>query len=45
MAVSKELSRFTRDALAAGKTRAEIDAVLTASGWSASEVACFGCMG
>ncbi len=39
MAVSKELSRFTRDALAAGKTREEIAQALTASGWSASEVA------
>jgi hypothetical protein len=39
MAVSKELSRFTRDALAAGKTRDEIKSVLAASGWSVSEVA------
>lgn len=39
MAVSKELSRFTRDALAAGKTREEISEVLVASGWAASEVA------
>lgn len=38
MAVSKELSRFTRDALVAGKTREEIGSALTASGWSASEV-------
>jgi hypothetical protein len=38
MAVSKELSRFTRDALAAGKTRDEISTALAASGWSASEV-------
>lgn len=38
MAVSKELSRFTRDALAAGKSRDEIAAVLTASGWTAGEV-------
>jgi hypothetical protein len=38
MAVSKELSRFTRDALSAGKSRDEIAAALTASGWSASEV-------
>jgi hypothetical protein len=39
MAVSKELSRFTRDALSAGKSRDEIAAALDASGWSASEVA------
>tara|TARA_R110002110_G_scaffold106423_23_gene266848 strand:+ start:258 stop:878 length:621 start_codon:yes stop_codon:yes gene_type:complete len=39
MAVRKELSRFVRDALAAGKTRAEIAQALTASGWSAPEVA------
>lgn len=38
MAISKELSRFTRDALAAGKTRTEISAALMASGWTASEV-------
>lgn len=38
MAVSKELSRFTRDALAAGKSREEISTVLTSAGWSASEV-------
>ena len=38
MAVSKELSRFTRDALSAGKSREEIATALTASGWSASEV-------
>jgi hypothetical protein len=38
MAVSKELSRFTRDALAAGKSRAEISTALAASGWSVSEV-------
>lgn len=38
MAVSKELSRFTRDALSAGKSRDEIATALTASGWSASEV-------
>ncbi len=38
MAASKELSRFTRDALASGKSREEISAVLHAAGWSASEV-------
>ena len=38
MAVGKELSRFTRDALAAGKTRKEIGQALAASGWSASEI-------
>ena len=38
MAVSKELTRFTRDALAAGRSRDEIAAVLTASGWASSEV-------
>ena len=38
MAVSKELSRFTRDALLAGKSRNEIAKVLAASGWSTSEV-------
>ncbi|NNE51339.1 MAG: hypothetical protein HKN30_02945 [Sulfitobacter sp.] len=38
MAVSKELSRFTRDALAAGRSRDEIAAVLASSGWAASEV-------
>ena len=38
MAVTKELTRFTRDALGAGKSRAEISEILTASGWSASEV-------
>lgn len=38
MAVSKELSRFTRDALVAGKTRDEIATALTASGWALSEV-------
>lgn len=38
MAVSKELSRFTRDALGAGKSRAEIQQALTASGWAVSEV-------
>jgi len=39
MAVTKELSRFTRDALIAGKSRAEIAQVLQSSGWSAAEVA------
>lgn len=38
MAVTKELSRFTRDALGAGHSREEIATVLEASGWSASEV-------
>ena len=38
MAVSKELSRFTRDALVSGKTRAQISQALTAAGWAASEV-------
>lgn len=38
MAVSKELSRFTRDALAAGKSRDEIAQALAASGWTPSEV-------
>lgn len=38
MAVSKDLSRFTRDALVAGKTREEISTALTALGWAASEV-------
>ncbi len=38
MAVSKELSRFTRDALVAGHSRAEVAEVLKTSGWSASEV-------
>lgn len=38
MAVSKELSRFTRDALVAGKTRGQISQALTTSGWAASEV-------
>lgn len=39
MAVSKELSRFTRDALVAGKSRADIAEALTQSGWSPSEIA------
>ncbi|APE42843.1 hypothetical protein BOO69_04945 [Sulfitobacter alexandrii] len=39
MAVNKQLSRFVRDALSAGKTRAEISQALTDSGWSRSEVA------
>lgn len=39
MAVNKQLSRFVRDALATGKTRAEISQALTDSGWSRSEVA------
>ncbi|MFK7837888.1 MAG: DUF5671 domain-containing protein [Sulfitobacter sp.] len=39
MAVSKDLSRFTRDALAAGHSREEVAGALQASGWSASEVA------
>lgn len=38
MAVSKDLSRFTRDALAAGHSREEVANVLRAAGWSASEV-------
>lgn len=38
MAVSKDLSRFTREALAAGKSREEISKVLQAAGWSPSEV-------
>lgn len=39
MAVNKQLSRFVRDALSAGKTRAEISQALNDSGWSRSEVA------
>ena len=39
MAVTKELSRFVRDALTLGKTRAEIAQALTNSGWTPSEVA------
>ncbi|MEW9921510.1 DUF5671 domain-containing protein [Marimonas sp. MJW-29] len=39
MAVSRELSRFVRDALAQGRSREEIAEALGASGWSASEVA------
>ena len=38
MAVSKELSRFVRDALVAGKSRDEISQALIDSGWSSSEV-------
>lgn len=38
MAVTKELSRFVRDALAAGQSRDEISTLLTQSGWSGSEV-------
>lgn len=38
MAVSKELSQFTRDALAAGKSRVEIGEALGSAGWSGSEV-------
>ncbi|OAN77678.1 hypothetical protein A8B82_12255 [Sulfitobacter sp. EhC04] len=38
MAVNKQLSRFVRDALSSGKTRAEISQALTDSGWSRSEV-------
>jgi hypothetical protein len=38
MAISKDLSRFTRDALIAGKSRAEITQALSASGWAESEV-------
>lgn len=38
MAASKELLRFVRDALSAGKPREEIAQALTSSGWSASEV-------
>jgi hypothetical protein len=38
MAVSKELSRFTRDALVAGRSREEIAQALGASGWSGPEV-------
>ncbi|MEP5730700.1 MAG: DUF5671 domain-containing protein [Sulfitobacter sp.] len=38
MAVNKELSRFTRDALIAGKTREDIATALAESGWSATEV-------
>jgi hypothetical protein len=37
MAVSKDLSRFTRDALMAGRSRDEISQALTSSGWAASE--------
>lgn len=39
MAANKQLSRFVRDALSAGKSRAEISQVLGQSGWSPSEVA------
>ncbi len=39
MAANKQLSRFVRDALSAGKSREEIAKVLAQSGWSASEVA------
>ena len=39
MAVTKELSRFTRDALAAGHSRTEVAEVLTTAGWSETEVA------
>lgn len=38
MAVSKDLSRFTRDALMAGRSRDEISQALTSSGWAASDV-------
>lgn len=38
MATNKELLRFVRGALTAGKSRDEISDALTASGWSASEV-------
>ena len=38
MATSKELLRFTRDALSAGRSREDIAQALDAAGWSASEV-------
>lgn len=39
MASSKDLAVFVRDALSAGRSRAEIATVLTQAGWSAQEVA------
>ena len=39
MAVSRELSRFTRDALAAGHPRGAVADALTEAGWSPTEVA------
>ena len=39
MAANKQLSRFVRDALSAGKDRGEIEAALAQSGWSSNEVA------
>lgn len=38
MAANKQLSRFVRDALSAGKDRGEIEAALAQSGWSTNEV-------
>ena len=38
MAQRDELSIFVRDALAAGKSRAEITAALTHAGWRSAEV-------
>lgn len=39
MAVNKDLSRFTRDALAAGHSRSDVASALSDAGWSRSEVA------
>lgn len=39
MAANKQLSRFVRDALSAGKDRGEIKSALAQSGWSSNEVA------
>ncbi|MGJ8617234.1 MAG: DUF5671 domain-containing protein [Sulfitobacter sp.] len=39
MAANKQLSKFVRDALSAGRPRGEIEAALAQSGWSANEVA------
>jgi hypothetical protein len=38
MAANRQLSRFVRDALSAGKSRDEIGTALGQSGWSANEV-------
>jgi len=38
MAVTKELSRFVRDALMAGQSRDEVAQVLAHAGWTGSEI-------